>query len=257
MANLNRPQTVFLLFIWLLLPIVLKAQSATVSATDTIKTAKSPKKKYYKQLIVPSVLIGYGIVGLESPYLIGKNNEIRNEFQENIDEKIAIDDFSQYAGTASVFALDALGIKAKHNLKQRLFRAALSNAIMATTVITIKSTSTVWRPDSSANNSFPSGHTATAFVGAELLWQEYRHQSIWYGIAGYAVATGTGFFRMYNNKHWFSDVAMGAGIGILSTKISYWVLPLFEDRIKKKKNTYLFLPGYDGKKITLHASLRF
>jgi membrane-associated phospholipid phosphatase len=33
--------------------------------------------------------------------------------------------------------------------------------------------------------SFPSGHTATAFAGAEFLWQEYKDVSIWYRICSY------------------------------------------------------------------------
>lgn len=42
---------------------------------------------------------------------------------------------------------------------------------MATSVNTIKYTAQVDRPDKSARNSFPSGHTAVAFMGAEFLWQ--------------------------------------------------------------------------------------
>jgi membrane-associated phospholipid phosphatase len=56
-------------------------------------------------------------------------------------------------------------------------------------------------------------------------WQEYKDVSIWYGISGYVVATGTGFFRMYNDRHWLTDVAAGAGIGILCTKTAYWLYP--------------------------------
>ncbi|MGJ1384860.1 hypothetical protein ACR782_01560 [Sphingobacterium spiritivorum] len=52
--------------------------------------------------------------------------------------------------------LDLAGIKARHNLRERLFVSGVSYAIMATTVYTIKSTGNVWRPDNSANNSFPS-----------------------------------------------------------------------------------------------------
>jgi membrane-associated phospholipid phosphatase len=93
----------------------------------------------------------------------------------------------------------------------------------------------VERPDGSSNNSFPSGHTANAFMGAEFLYQEYKDVSPWYGIAGYVVATGTGLFRMYNNRHWFSDVVAGAGFGILSTKVAYWIYPWMKEKIFKEK----------------------
>lgn len=44
-------------------------------------------------------------------------------------------------------------------------------------------------------------------------------------MAGYAVAAGVGAMRVYNNKHWCSDILAGAGIGILSASIMYWLAP--------------------------------
>ncbi|WP_286587297.1 phosphatase PAP2 family protein [Sphingobacterium sp. N143] len=241
----------------LLLLNMLKAQEHVLDTATTVDSAKFLKKVPYIQLAAPVALLSYGIIAQESHFLKQRNLEIRAEVMEDIDGKFTIDDFSQYAGTTSFFLLDAVGIEAKHTLKQRLFTAAVSHAIMAATVMTMKNTVPVWRPDSSAMNSFPSGHTATAFVGAELLWQEYRHQSIWYGIAGYAVATGTGCFRMYNNKHWLSDVAMGAGIGILSTKIAYWLLPLMDHHVQDAKKNYAVLPTYNGKQFGFSGSINF
>ena len=79
--------------------------------------------------------------------------------------------------------------------------------------------------------SFPSGHTATAFMTATMLSKEYGHLSPWVGIGAYSVATTTGLMRVVNNKHWLSDVLTGAGIGIISTELGYWVADrLFRDR---------------------------
>lgn len=125
---------------------------------------------------------------------------------------------------------------------------------MSGTVISLKSLTKVGRPDGSGFNSFPSGHTATAFVGAKFLWQEYKNVSVWYGISGYIVATGTGFFRIYNNKHWLTDVVTGAGIGILSTKEAYWIFPFVNRHIfnsKKNGNTGMVAPFYNGKQMGL------
>jgi len=50
-------------------------------------------------------------------------------------------------------------------------------------------------------------------------------------VGGYTIATLTGFMRVLNNRHWISDVLVGAGIGILSADLGY----MFTDLIFKKK----------------------
>ncbi|WP_289665471.1 phosphatase PAP2 family protein [Flavobacterium panacagri] len=244
-------KTVFLVFLFGLF-------SANAQQNDSITKIDSTShnlKFNYKQLIIPSVLIGYGVIGLESDQLLSFNHQIKDEVTEDIDEKVTIDDFSQYAPAVSVYALNAFGVKGKNNMRDRSVILVTSYAIMATTVLSLKSISHVERPDGSSNNSFPSGHTATAFMGAEFLYQEYKDKSIWYGIAGYAVATGTGLFRIYNNRHWLTDVAAGAGIGILSTKIAYWINPYITKKLFKSdsenKSTSMIMPFYNGQQYGL------
>jgi membrane-associated phospholipid phosphatase len=89
---------------------------------------------------------------------------------------------------------------------------AMSLGLANIVVMPVKHWTAERRPDSSDLLSFPSGHTATAFVSAEFLRQEYKHLSPWITTGGYAMAVLTGYLRMYNNKHWLSDVAAGAGI---------------------------------------------
>lgn len=68
--------------------------------------------------------------------------------------------------------------------------------------------------------SFPSGHTAAAFSAATVLSLEARRS--WPRAAPvltpllYGGATAVGLARMYDSKHWASDVALGATIGTLS-----------------------------------------
>lgn len=68
--------------------------------------------------------------------------------------------------------------------------------------------------------SFPSGHTTAAFAAASSLTSEVHRvypQLTWIaGPALYAGATTVGLARMYHNKHWASDVALGAAIGTFS-----------------------------------------
>ena len=232
------------------------SMSQTIDKTDSIASLKV-KNNYQiqfkaKQLIIPVALIGYGIIGIGSDQLEAFNFEIREEVKENIDRKFSIDDFFQYAPVASVYALGALGIKGKNNIRDKTIIVATSYLIMGLTVNSLKKITKVERPDGSSFNSFPSGHTATAFMGAELLYQEYKDVSIWYGISGYVVATGTGVFRMYNNRHWFTDVVAGAGIGILSAKAGYWLYPTINKLLASKKNINkksTFIPYYDGKQV--------
>jgi hypothetical protein len=239
----------FFAFTFAVLSFAASAQSTV--ETDTIRADTLHQSKFnYKALAIPALLIGYGVIGIESDQLKTFNTQIREEVTEDIDDKITIDDFSQYAPAASVYVLDAFGVKAKHNFRDRSVILATSYLILSSTVLGLKSITQIERPDGTSKNSFPSGHTATAFAGAEFMYQEYKDESIWYGVAGYAVATGTGLFRMYNNRHWLTDVAAGAGIGILSTKLAYWVNPYITRKLFgdiKTKSTTLVSPSYDGK----------
>ena len=240
-----------LILLILVLPFyLLNAQE--LSKKDSISNENLKFK--YKQLIIPTLLIGYGVIGLASDDLKDFNLGIRNEVTDDIDGKLTIDDYSQYAPALSVYALNLCGIKGKNNLRDRSIILGTSYLLMTGTVMGLKSLTKVERPDGSGFNSFPSGHTATAFAGAEFMWQEYKDVSVWYGISGYIVATGTGFFRIYNNKHWLTDVAAGAGIGILSTKVAYWIFPYVNKHIfKSKKNisTGMIAPFYNGNQMGL------
>lgn len=136
--------------------------------------------------------------------------------------KSSIDDYSQYFGPAMTLGLKLGGVEGRSDWGRFLGSAALSYGIMATIVNGIKYTAKEMRPDGTQANSWPSGHTATSFVGATILHKEYGLTvSPWYSIAGYGVATATGVMRVLNNRHWVSDILSGAGVGIMSTEIAY------------------------------------
>lgn len=228
------------------------------ASIDSTKNSENIQFKY-KSLIIPSVLIGYGVVGLTSPTLKDINTSAKNDLRGYDDMKLNIDDFSQYSPFLSVYALNAVGIQGKNNFKDRTIVLGTAYIIMGGSVSILKKTTKVTRPDGSSSTSFPSGHTATAFMGAEFLYQEYKDVSVWYGITGYVVAAGTGLFRIYNEKHWLTDVATGAGIGILSTKIAYWIHPLIKKTIfkEKDKTNGIVMPFYNGRACGLGFSMTF
>lgn len=243
------------------LPLILLLGILQVSGQYTaIDTLKEKNNKFkYGAIVIPAVLIGYGVLGLESHTLKLINTSTRNEIAEHIDSKLTIDDFSQYSPFLSVYGLNAAGIKGRNNFKDRTIILGTAYLIMGGTVNILKHTGNVERPDGSSKNSFPSGHTATAFMGAEFLYQEYKDVSAWFGIVGYLVASGTGLFRMYNNRHWLTDVTAGAGIGILSTKIAYWIYPLVKKTFFKGKENRngIVMPFYNGREYGLGISMTF
>lgn len=70
------------------------------------------------------------------------------------------------------------------------------------------------------HNSMASGHTIAAFSVASMFAQEYKDKK-WVGIVAYSIATLTGLSRIYDNKHWASDVLLGAAMGIGISKVIY------------------------------------
>jgi len=78
------------------------------------------------------------------------------------------------------------------------------------------------RPDHSDNKSFPSGHAAMAFAAARSIDKEFRKESIWIPIAGYAAATAVGIERVASDRHHWYDVAAGAALGFGAAELTWW-----------------------------------
>lgn len=179
------------------------------------------------KLVAPAALISYGLITRGNKPLRQLDLSTHHEVNEHLKVPVPIDDHSQFVPCIAVYGLDLAGIKAKHNFRDRTIVMVTSYIIMSATVQTMKTTTKIDRPDGSNTGSFPSGHTATAFVGAQILFREYKDVSLWIGISGYVVAAGTGTLRVLNKKHWVSDVVTGAGIGTLSAEAGYMLLPVF------------------------------
>ncbi|MDO4511754.1 MAG: phosphatase PAP2 family protein [Bacteroidales bacterium] len=154
----------------------------------------------------------------------------RFKFEKNF--KTQIDNYTQFVPYPLVVALKLAGYEGRSSWARLGVSAVAANAIMALAVNATKYSVKEMRPDNSTRNSFPSGHTATAFVAATILHKEYgMTRSPWFSIGGYALATATGVMRVLNNRHWISDVMAGAGIGIMSTELGYFVADMiFRER---------------------------
>lgn len=204
--------------------------------------------------IVPTAFILYGVDALKNHRLKGLNNEFKDEIYVVRPHRcFHLDNQLQTAPGITMLALNVFGVKGRHNVADQAGMLLLSNIILNTTVYTVKKATRQMRPDGSSYSSFPSGHTAESFAGAELLRLEYGSVSPWYAIAGYAAAATTGYLRMYNNRHWFSDVVAGAGVGMASSELAYWLYPILKNAIFKShlKNTVI-LPSYQNRTVQLN-----
>lgn len=190
--------------------------------------------KAYRMLFVGTPLIVGGVVmqAYDSDF-----QRLRNGYSRSF--RHDYDDWLQYAPAGAMVALKACGVRGRSSWGRMLVSDAFSAGLMAIGVNSLKYSCRVMRPDGSSRNSFPSGHTATAFMAATMLHKEYGHRSPWYSIGGYTVATVTGVTRQLNNRHWMSDIMVGAGIGILATELGYFLADLiFKEKGLNVTETY-------------------
>lgn len=197
----------------------------------------------YNQLVLPGSLIVGGFLLRNSSTDVKINRNIK-EFRDNNFNSFRtnVDDYFQYSTILLTFGGNAMGFKSKNNYKQMISDGLVSNALLSAIVLPLKNNIGDRRPDGSATNSFPSGHTSAAFNCATLHFLEYRDDNILFASAGFAVASTTGLFRVLNNRHWLSDVTAAAGIGITTAVIVHYFNPFrFET---KKEDTFTFFPTF-------------
>ncbi|MEO6284271.1 MAG: phosphatase PAP2 family protein [Dyadobacter sp.] len=133
-----------------------------------------------------------------------------------------IDDYLQFSPLVVAYGLDAFGVHSKTDIINRTVILIKGEAMALTTTTLLKYATHTLRPDGSSYNSFPSGHTTQAFAAATFLNEEYKDRYPWMPYASYTVASSVGLLRVANNRHYISDVLVGAGIGYLSMKVAYW-----------------------------------
>jgi membrane-associated phospholipid phosphatase len=140
-------------------------------------------------------------------------------------------DYLMWAPSASVYVMDAFKVRTQHTFKEHLILDAGSILVTGALGFGMRKISENIDAYNSENTKFPSGHTANAFRGAEIVHQELKFSHPVLSYSGYLVATSVGLLRMYNKQHFLSEVIAGAGLGILSTKLTYWIF----GKIKEKR----------------------
>ena len=156
--------------------------------------------------------------------LKGEDTHFRNMRGEHMPKAYkSSETYIQYLPLAATLGLKAFGVESRSSWARMAVSGAAGGAIMLAATQSMKHIISTRRPDNSDDHSFPSGHTATAFVTATILHREYGHIHPLVSIGGYATAAATGIMRIRKNRHWASDVAAGAGIGILATELGYCI----------------------------------
>ena len=206
-------------------------QHLVAQDTDTLKKYQSPrpdtvrvpfyKTKVFRATIIPAILIGYGVSTIRDNGIYSSYDARRDilrkypNFNSSLDNPLLI---APYVELAAVYLLN---ISSNNDFVNTALVTLKAEAVMAALVFGLKGVTKLERPNGEDNNAMPSGHTAQAFLAASIVHTELRHHSQWYGVGAYAIATSVGAMRMLKNKHWQSDVFVGAGIGILSSHLSY------------------------------------
>lgn len=125
----------------------------------------------FKEVLVPVMGIGTAALFVCDGWFTEQRENVQDLLSAKGRNKIKFDDYMQYSPMVAVYGLNLAGVKGKHSFKGRTIILAMSYATMGMIVNTMKYSFKEKRPDSNTRNSFPSGHTATAFMGAEFLYR--------------------------------------------------------------------------------------
>ena len=207
----------------LALTAILLSLNCSLRAQYQLSDSLTPHNFWHSKTVrvgaIPTGLIAEGIFTCTASHEI---REFRNRYIPEF--KYHFDDYTQYLPVMAVIGLNAAGIKGRSTPGRAAVSYLFSAGVLAAVVNTVKYTTRVERPDGSSRNSFPSGHTANAFMNATFLHKEYgQYRHPLYSVGAYTVATVTALGRQLNDRHWISDVLAGAGIGILSTELGYMI----------------------------------
>lgn len=225
---------------------------------DSLSTKQPKQKSFLKQSIVPFSLIGSGLIINYSNGAIGKEN-----LQEQILNIVPgfnsnAEDFLIFVPALTMYTADLLKIKSKNNAFDQTKYLTISLIVNNIITFGLKNITNEERPNGEDNYSFPSGHTSNAFVMATVLHHEFIDDNPLLAFSGYLFATTTGVLRVLNNKHWVSDVLVGAGLGIIITDLVYRFEPLKNwNPFKNEKIHVSVAPSYIKKGFGVYANIYF
>jgi membrane-associated phospholipid phosphatase len=186
---------------------------------------KKRNNTFIKKSILPASLIGIGLFINFSSGSLGKEN-LQENIQDGLNFDSNLENIFLITPAIELYAANIFKVPSKNTVIDQTKNLLIANLVTFGVSELLKQSTNELRPDGSDYLSFPSGHTANAFVMATVLHHEYIDSSPWLAYSGYAFSTATAVFRVLNNKHYVSDVMVGAGIGIAITELTYAFKPL-------------------------------
>lgn len=238
---------------WFLIIIILSTIGLNAQ-TDTTFAESKKSNSIIKKSILPVTLILTGVALNNSNFEKQFTKDVRTKVGNDFEFKI--DDYIQYVPMVEMYGADLIGVESKNHWFDQTKYLAISHLATAVIVHSFKFGINKTRPNN-GSHSFPSGHTATAFTGATVLFQEFKDSSPLLAYSGFAFSTTTGAFRIMNNAHWLSDVVTGAGISILVVNLVYHIEPLKNFNPFKKDKTTSLIPYYNENEFGIYFSKSF
>jgi len=209
---------------------------------------------FKRKAIVPLSLIGLGVLLNGSQLERQFNTFVHKEL--GFEHRSTVDDYVRHAPAIIMYSADILGAKAKNHWFDQTKYLLISNLVSGYTTRKLKSLTGKTRPNGSSR-SFPSGHSTTAFSNASVLYNEFYESSPLLAYSGYTFAAATAVFRMSNNRHWVSDIMVGAGIGIVVTEIVYYFEPLKNFNPFRDSKNITLIPQIDKENYGFYFSMHF
>jgi len=255
-----------ILLLFLLFAIIKSVAQTDSVINDTTKKYFFFKSRYITESTVPLGLAAGSAIIMSIPGLkqqlqqklnwnTEKYRDENNLLVSNPDYINLGDDYIRYAPTVAAYALSFSGFKSKHQFIDRSAILIFSYIFSDFVVHNTKNLTKELRPLGNAANSFPSQHTAMAFVGATFLDHELGYISPWITVAGYTVASYVGYCRIARNAHWTNDVLMGAAVGMLTTHMTYWAYDGLMKIFSKKQIS--LSPYFDTNHAGMYLSYNF
>ena len=226
-----------------LLVVLFNFCSYVVSGQDTQQTAHSVadtiqqedhNSHYLKPItwIIPGTFLVYGALKPVVNGIQQLDNDIMTQVKKNYRSfHTNAEEYIMWAPSASVYLMDAFKVNTKYSFQEHLLLDAGSIIVTGAIGYVMRKVTRNIKEYNMQGTKFPSGHTANAFRGAEILHQELKDSHKLLSYCGYLPAVAVGVLRIYNKDHLLTEVLAGAGLGILSTKLTYWVF----DKVKFRK----------------------